>query len=143
MLTITLWGIAALTLLILEILSGTFILLFFAIAAAITALASLAGLEAVHWQLVLFAASGIGALALFRKKLLRRSGQGHGKGAPGVDVGSFAVVDSDLEPGGQGVATYQGSPWSVTNAGSAPLARGQRARIIRTEGVRLFVEAAE
>lgn len=138
-LPITVWGIAALTLLIAEILSGTFILLFFAVAAAITALVTLAGLTALHWQLVIFAVCGVGSLALFRKKLLRRSG--NSRGMPTVDVGGIVIVESDLAPGAQGVAAYQGAPWNVTNHGHAPLARGQRARIVRTEGVRLFVEA--
>lgn len=138
-LIVTLWAIAALALLIAEILSGTFILLFFAIAATLTALAALSGLAALHWQLVLFAVVGVTLLLLFRKKLLARSG--HGKHPAPVDVGGIVTCESEIAPGTEGVAAYQGAPWTVKNVGEAPIARGQRARIVRTEGVRLFVEA--
>ena len=136
-LSVTLWGIAALALLIFEILSGTFILLFFAIAAAVTALAALAGLAALHWQLVLFAACGIALLALFRKKLLQRASQS--KAHTPVDVGGVVTCESEIAPGAEGVAAYQGAPWTAKNVGEAPIARGQQGRIVRTEGVKLFI----
>ena len=139
MLSITLWGIVALTLLIFELVTGTLILLFFAIAAALTALAALLGLEALHWQLMFFGVGGIAALGIFRKKLLLRSG--HGSPMPSADVGETVVAESDIPPQGEGIVAYQGAPWTVTNVGATPIPRGRRAKIVRTEGVRLFVEA--
>jgi membrane protein implicated in regulation of membrane protease activity len=138
-LSITLWGIVALSLLILELVTGTLILLFFAIAAAVTAMAALAGIEALHWQLVVFGLCGIASLGLFRKKLLERTG--HGSPTPSADVGETVVAESEIAPQGEGIVTYQGAPWTVINVGATAIARGQRARIVRTEGVRLFVEA--
>ncbi len=52
-----------------------------------------------------------------------------------------AVVLEEVAPGGVGKAELRGTSWSARTAGAAALARGQRCRVERVEGLTLWLRA--
>jgi membrane protein implicated in regulation of membrane protease activity len=45
----------------------------------------------------------------------------------------------DLAPGAVGKAELRGTTWTAQNADDRPLARGQRCRVARVEGLTLLI----
>ena len=61
---------------------------------------------------------------------------------PPVDalVGEIGQVMEDLPPAAVGRVELRGSAWSARNASAVPLSRGTRCRVVRVDGLMLFVE---
>jgi inner membrane protein len=57
-------------------------------------------------------------------------------------VGEQAIVMQDLPPSEVGRAEMRGSTWNARNVGDTTLARGQRARVEKVEGLVLHVRAS-
>ena len=102
----------------------------------------LVGLDAAGpaWvQWLLFSGLSIGSLLLFRGRLLAR----FQAGAPGAPIdtleGELAIPMDDLAPGAVGKAELRGTTWTAQNADDRPLARGQRCRVARVEGLTLLI----
>ncbi|MCW5893696.1 MAG: NfeD family protein [bacterium] len=136
------WALGGLFLLGIEVATpGSFFTLFFGVAALVVAGLALFGLAGPDWvQWLLFSLGSVGSLVLFRQKLLRRS-FGGGAHAPGTVVGEVAVLQEDLAPGQVGRAELRGTVWSARHDGPAALARGQRCRVVRIEGLTLWLRA--
>jgi hypothetical protein len=77
---------------------------------------------------------------LFRGKLLELT---RGRPADSVDslVGEVAVPLEDILVNSVGKAEMRGTSWSTRNVGDKPVARGQRCRVERVEGLTIFVRA--
>ncbi len=119
---------------------GGFYLLFFGIAALLVG--ALAGFEliAADWlQWLLFSAIAVMSMLLFRGPLLRMS-QEHKSHPVDTMVGEAAVVLDDLPAGQTGKAELRGSTWGVRNAGAAPLHKGQRATVMKVDGLTLWLK---
>jgi membrane protein implicated in regulation of membrane protease activity len=54
-------------------------------------------------------------------------------------VGQIALAEDNIAPGAVGRAQLRGSSWSARNLHSAELARGQRCRVERVDGLMLFL----
>ena len=54
-------------------------------------------------------------------------------------VGETAVLLDDLPPRGVARAELHGTPWEARSRTEAPLARGQRCRVERVEGLTLWL----
>jgi len=122
---------------------GGFYLLFFGLAALVVGVLVGLGMEDPIWlQWLLFSGLSIGSLLLVRGPLLARM-QSVEHETPEVDslVGELATCLDDLSPGGIGKAELRGSTWTVRNAGHASLAKGQRGRVERVEGLTLWIKA--
>jgi membrane protein implicated in regulation of membrane protease activity len=80
-------------------------------------------------------------LLLFRGRLLARF-QTPERAAP-MDTleGELAIPMDDLAPGAVGKAELRGTSWTAQNADDRPLAKGQRCRVARVEGLTLFIRA--
>jgi membrane protein implicated in regulation of membrane protease activity len=91
-------------------------------------------------QWLLFSVLAVASLLIFRRPLLewfrRRSPSKE------VDslVGETAEALEDIAPGRVGKAELRGAAWKAENAGAAPIPRGQRCRVIRVEGLTLYIE---
>jgi membrane protein implicated in regulation of membrane protease activity len=134
------WIVLGLALLFGEVITpGGFYILFFGIGALIVG--GLAGLNLAGpawFQVVLFSVISIATLWLFRERLLQAT-QG---GAPyNVDsmVGETAVIMEEIPGNGIGKAEMRGTSWNARNIGQQPLARGERCRVERIEGLTLIV----
>jgi membrane protein implicated in regulation of membrane protease activity len=57
-------------------------------------------------------------------------------------AGDFVEVPADLAAGQSTRIPFRGSTWTVVNDGREPIAGGQRARIVRSEGLTLYVSTA-
>jgi membrane protein implicated in regulation of membrane protease activity len=56
-------------------------------------------------------------------------------------VGEVAVPLEDISVNSVGKAEMRGTSWNTRNIGDQPLARGQRCRVERVEGLMIFVRA--
>ena len=118
-----------------------FYLVFLGLSAGLVGLAGLVGIHMPEWlQWMVFAALSLIAMFTFRKSLYDRIRGG----APGfhdsVD-GEFLVVAQDLASGSHGRASFRGSDWTVVNDGASKITGGTRAKITRSDGLTLYVNA--
>ncbi|MGE5834375.1 MAG: NfeD family protein [Acidobacteriota bacterium] len=136
------WLVLGLLLVVVELASaGGFYIIFFGVGAIVVGLLSASGAAGPGWaQLLLFAGLSVSGLLLFRSRLLRWF-QVEPQ-APPVDalVGEVGQAAEELAPGAVGRVELRGSAWSARNASSVALARGARCRVVRVDGLMLYVE---
>ncbi len=134
-----LWLLLGLVLAALELAStGGFYLIFFGVSAMFIGLMGAIGLAGPAWlQWLAFTILSVILLLAFRRPILRMMNVDTGP----VDslVGEFATVLDAIQPGAIGRAELRGSTWSARNLHSADLARGQRCRVERVDGLMLFL----
>ena len=138
------WIFLGLLLLAADLLTpGGFYVLFFGLAALVVGGLAAPGLIETAWiQWLFFSVLSIVSLLLFRGPLMARV-KSIGGAREDVDSvkGETAVLLEDLLPGGTGKAELRGSTWSARNAGESSLAKGQRVRVERLEGLTLWVKS--
>ena len=138
------WVLGGLALFAFELLTpGGFFVIFFGVGAlAVGLLAGLGIVEAGWVEWLLFSAISIVSLLLFRKPLLEWMKRREPVRPP-VDslVGETAVLTEDLPAGGVGKAELRGTSWNVRAREGGSLARGQRTRVERVDGLTLWVRA--
>ena len=133
------WAVIGLLLLGLELFTGTFVVLFFACGAFITALLTWMGvLESQPVQVFVFTVLSAGGLLAFKDKL-RRGWGGKQQDLHG-DVGVAITLHSDLPAHGQTEVQYQGTPWTAVNESGRDMAKGETVRVVRTDGVKLILK---
>ena len=134
------WILSGLALLGLELLLGSFYLLFLGLAAIIVGLLAMFGASGPFWlEWLLFIVFSAGLVLLLRKPLL---GKFNLRSDPrDIDslVGVAAVAVDTIPPGGIGKVDMRGTVWTAHNQGAAALAPGQRCRVERIEGLSLWV----
>lgn len=140
--TVAWWAWLALGVLLLGVEAltpGGFFVVFFGAGAVLVGVLAAAGIAEPLWlQVLLFAVSSIGSLVLFRERLLvlvRRT-------APrAVDsfVDEEALAMAAMAPAAPGKVELRGSAWNARNAGDEPIDAGDRCRVIRVEGLVVFV----
>jgi membrane protein implicated in regulation of membrane protease activity len=133
------WVVAGFVLLVVEMLTpGGLFALFFGIAAFAVGILSAVGLGGPSWlQWTLFAVLSLLLVGFLRRRL---RGSTAARGAP-VDtvVGESAVLLEELPPRGVAKAELRGSTWNARSEAEGALARGQRCRVVRVEGVTLWL----
>jgi inner membrane protein len=141
------WSILGLVLIGMEILTlgslRNFYFLFFGVSALmVSALAWLSLTETAWLQWCFFVLFGVISFFALRSTL-RRTGLSRGKNEVSVDsmVGEFATVLNNLDAQRIGTVELHGSTWTARNAGTVTIAKGSRAKVIRVEGVTLWVQA--
>jgi membrane protein implicated in regulation of membrane protease activity len=135
------WLVFGFSLLLFEVLAPAgFYLFFFGLSAIVVSMLVAAEVSGPLWmQGLLFAIFAVAGLVLFRQPLIRRL---H-RPSPGKDVdsliGETAVAMSAIPVDGISQVELRGSTWSARNVGPSPLAKGQRARVERVDGLTLWV----
>jgi membrane protein implicated in regulation of membrane protease activity len=120
-----------------------FYLVFLGLSALLVGLLALAGLEGPVWlQWLLFAGFSAASFGLFRGRVYARLQRGSA-GRPEGLQGEAVVASERIEAGARGRAELRGAQWTVVNAGPAPLASGDRARVVRADGLVLHVRAED
>ena len=118
-----------------------FYLVFLGLSAALVGILGLVGVTMPEWaQWLAFAAIALICMITFRKALYEKI-RGEVPGFRASIAGETLVISADLEPGEQGRASFRGSNWTVVNEGSVAIGAGTRARVIRNEGLTLYVSA--
>lgn len=140
-LALAIWAAIGFILLILEVLTGTFIFLFFGGAAVTVAALKFLGLNSLPWEIFLFSALSLTGIFVLRKSM-QRALAGNSKKFE-IDQNQFVVLTSDLDPNSEGKIDYQGSRWTAVNESDQKLQTGEKVRILRTEGIKLFVRTVK
>jgi membrane protein implicated in regulation of membrane protease activity len=137
------WVLLGLVLLVIEVVTpGAFFTLFFGVGAICVAVLSALGVVSPAFQWIAFAAISVVLVLLLRGRLQEKL-RARDTGPIDELVGQEVVLMADLPAGGETKAELRGSPWSARAASGIPLAKGQRCRVERVDGVMLYVTAIE
>ena len=137
------WIVFGILLALLELASpGGFFFLFFGVGAVLVGVLAWFGLVTEPWvQVTFFSIFSVVASLVFRKPLLAR----FGPKTPDIPVdsllGETATVLDDIQASAFGKVELRGSAWSARNTGNEILARGQRCKVERVDGLSLWVRA--
>jgi membrane protein implicated in regulation of membrane protease activity len=119
---------------------GGFYVLFFGVGALLVGgLAATGWLVAPSAQWLLFPALSVGALLLFRRRLLAAFESPLRRDAIDALRGEVATLGEDIAPGAVGKAELRGTSWTVRNTDTRLLRAGERCRVERAEGLTLLV----
>ena len=130
------WLIAGLVLLVAEMLTGGFFLMFIAIGAFAAALtASFGGVFAA--QAIIGSAVTIVGLLVLRKPIQKKLRET--SASVKNDIGKEILVDQVIMPHKQGRITYQGTTWQTTNIGHEPIMVNDHALIVGLDGNILLI----
>jgi inner membrane protein len=121
--------------------SGGFYVIFFGIAALAIGSLHLFDLAGPTWlQILLFSVVSIASLILFRSPFLRlMHGSRDGEDVDSL-IGESASPMEDIAPAAVGRAELRGTLWSARNGGVETLARGQRCRVVRVDGLMIVIQ---
>jgi membrane protein implicated in regulation of membrane protease activity len=136
------WLLLGLVLFLTEVVTpGGFYFIFFGIGALVVGVLAGFGLAGPLWfQWMSFSAVSVVALWLFRERLVAMTRM---PDSTEVDtlIGETAIVSDEIPVGAIGKAEMRGTSWSARNIGAKTLARGERCKVERVEGLMLWVSA--
>ena len=119
----------------LTLVDAQFYLVFVGVAALVTGAAVwVAGPfpPAVDWAL--FGAFCVVMLAAFRKRVYERIRRVDGEVSQGT-VGELAIAHATIAPGHHGRVELRGTVWEARNVGDVEIRKGERARVLATQGL--------
>jgi len=130
------WGILGLILIIAEVFTASFVLVFFGVAALLVAVLAAVGFKSFLLQMLLFAAASLGSLLLFRSKLM---GYFHSTAQTVMDENQVLRLTGDVPAHGTGQISYQGTTWTAVNPTDHAFHQGDNAVIERMDGVKIVL----
>jgi membrane protein implicated in regulation of membrane protease activity len=134
------WILSGLGLLGLELLLGSFYLLFLGLAAIVVGLLAMFGASGPLWlEWVLFIVFSSGLVLLLRKPLLGSFKLRSEPGDADTLVGQVAVATETIPPAGIGRVEMRGTVWTAHNNSVEPLMPGQRCVVESIQGLSLWV----
>lgn len=138
------WCVLGLLLMLAESLTpGAFYQFFFGLGAIAVGLLGVAGLDlSLSVQISLFLVLSLASLALLRKPLRVRFTSGADEEVDKIE-GETAVAFEDIAVDAIGKAELRGTVWNARNVGDAVIAKSQRCRVVRLEGLTLDVSGGE
>jgi inner membrane protein len=138
-----LWVLLGFGLLACEVLApGGFFFVFFGSSAVVVGALAWFIEDLPAWlQWLLFTVVSLTFMIPLRGRLVRWvAGQDRGSEVDSL-VGQLAAVLDDLPPNGLGKAELRGTTWNARNGGGRLLQRGERGRVVRVDGLTLWLEA--
>jgi membrane protein implicated in regulation of membrane protease activity len=137
-----LWVLGGILLLVAEVATpGGFFVIFFGAGAILVGAARVVGWDGPAWaDWLAFSVVSVALLAVFRRPLMRRFKMNTSKPVDRLE-GESAIVTQDVTPGGFGKAEMRGTTWTARATSQSTLARGQRCRVERVEGLTLWLRA--
>lgn len=137
------WILSGLGLLGLELLLGSFYLLFLGLAAIVVGLLVMFGASGPLWlEWALFIVFSSGLVFLLRKPLLGSFKIRSEPGDADTLVGQVAVATEAIPPAGIGRVEMRGTVWTAHNNSAETLIPGQRCIVERIQGLSLWVRAS-
>lgn len=135
------WVIVSIVCLILELSSGDFFILCFAIGAAVAAILAGCGLS-LTWQIVLFAVVSALSLLLVRPALIKKLHKPQRERLSNAEalIGQEGRVSEMIEVGGFGRVAIDGDDWKAQSADGAAINKDVRVRVVKMESIILTVE---
>jgi membrane protein implicated in regulation of membrane protease activity len=140
-----LWCVLGLVLIVTEVFTSGFVLLWFGIGALAAAFAGLIGIDSLALQFLIFAGVSIGLTAASRTIFVNyfsreRTGDSLRSGADALPGKIGTVVSSSRGALNEGAVKVLGSTWTAYPAkGESPLEAGERVRIESIEGASIYV----
>jgi membrane protein implicated in regulation of membrane protease activity len=134
------WILSGLVLLGLELVLGSFYLVFLGIAAIVVGLIAMFGASGPLWlEWLLFIGFSTALVLLLRKPLIGKFNIKSDTRDIDTLVGVTAVAVEGIPSGGIGKVEMRGSVWTAHNEGASALAPRQRCLVRRVEGLSLWV----
>ena len=134
------WLALGLVLMVIELATPSgFFVMFFGLGALTVGVLTRLGVAGPPWmEWLLFSASSIAYVVLFRERLRQRVLQ---PGKDNVDtlIGELAMPRETIPPAGVGRVELRGTVWNARNDSTVPLEPGRRSRVTRVDGLVLFV----
>ena len=131
------WAIIGIALIITEVFTNTFFILFFGISALAVALLRMFGLDHLATEIIIFAVVGTAGTLIFRKKIMESF---HSTSSVSQDKDTKVILTHEIPAGGMAAIIYQGSTWTAVNESSRDFKKGEAVLIDRVEGVKLVVK---
>lgn len=131
------WACLGVALIIFEVFTTTFFILFFGIAALLVAVIRLFGLDHTATEIILFAMTGIAGTLIFRKKIIKSFKSTSEIELPGDKL---ITITQDIDARSTGTIQYRGSTWRAINDSEYALKKGDVAVIERIDGVKLVLK---
>ena len=135
------WVIISIICLILELSSGDFFILCFAIGSAVAAIVA-AFVPSVTVQIITFAVVSALSLLLVRPALIKKLHKPHKERPSNVEamIGREGRVTEDIEAGGYGRVAVDGDDWKAVSVDGSAINAGTRVRITKMESIIATVE---
>ncbi|RRD02830.1 NfeD family protein [Prevotella sp. OH937_COT-195] len=136
-----LWVITAFLLLILELTSGDFFILCFAIGAGITTVLSLTGVSFL-WQLLAFAVFSILCMFFVRPVMIKYFHRNDPDRKSNADalIGRQGMVSETINADGHGRVAIDGDDWKAVSADNSQIDKGTKVRVVGLESIIITVE---
>lgn len=138
------WVIISIVCLILELSSGDFFILCFAIGAAVAAIFAGCGAN-LTVQIILFAVVSALSLLLVRPALLKKIHKPDNERLSNAEavIGQVGRVSEAIEAGGHGRVALDGDDWKAVSVDSSAINKGARVRVVKMDSIILTVEPVD
>ena len=135
------WAIIAVVCLILELFSGDFFIMCFAIGAAVSLLCALCGLGLTA-QIIIFAVASVLSVLFVRPVALKYFHRNDSDRASNADalLGREGRVSQAIVAGSHGRVAIDGDDWKAVSADGSAIAQGTRVRVVGRESIIITVE---
>ena len=135
------WVIISIVCLILELSSGDFFLLCFAIGSAVAAIIAGCG-ATLTWQIILFAVVSALSLLLVRPALIKKLHKPHRVRLSNAEamVGQEGRVSERIEANGFGRVAIDGDDWKARSVDDNAIEKDQRVRVVKMDSIIAIVE---
>ena len=135
------WVIVSIVCLILELSSGDFFILCFAIGAAVSAIVAGCGAN-LTVQIIVFAVVSVLSLLLVRPTLLKKLHKTNRERLSNAEamIGQQGRVSEDIEAGGYGRVAIDGDDWKAVSADGSAIEKDVRVRVVKMDSIILTVE---
>ena len=135
------WIIISILCLILELSSGDFFILCFAIGAAVAAIIAGCGLS-LTWQIIIFAIVSALSLLLVRPALLKKLHKPHRERLSNAEalIGQTGRVSEEIDANGYGRVAIDGDDWKARSSDGSAIEKGTRVRVVKMDSIILTVK---
>lgn len=132
------WAVLGLVLIISEIVTGTFFLLFFGVSALVVALLRVIFLDHTAIEVILFSVIGIACVLVFRSKIVDSLAKEDK--SKSLDTNAIIRLSNDLASGGENKIEYRGTLWTAVNTTNYDFKKGEEVLIKSIEGIKLYID---
>lgn len=137
------WLIAAIVLVIIELLTAGFGVICFAVGALFSALAAFLGVDSLVWQLLIFAVASVLCFIFLRPVVLRFLDKKSKDVKTNADalIGKTAMVSETIDSSAnQGRVAVDGDDWKAVSADGLVINKGEKVEIISRDSIILTVK---
>ena len=137
------WLIAAIALVIIELLTAGFGVICFAVGALFSALAAFLGVDSLVWQLLIFAVASVLCFIFLRPVVLRFLDKKSKDVKTNADalIGKTAIVSETIDSSAnQGRVAVDGDDWKAVSADGSVINKGEKVEIVSRDSIILTVK---